>query len=217
MLSQSARELYRPNGRSMSAKLVSTFAHRVPTAVNLSFIDRNQYFFFQVALQLSSRGWVGPVPDPLLLVQACSTQNRTRDHWSSSSQELWPLDYKGDLYINTCTYIYKHEYMRTYRNYSSDRWQSLGPHWGSSIRRRRQNPVSKRLHTYSHDLTLPYVHQFINPFSITAPGCLTKPRQALQMWCGLCPADVMRAMSCRRDAGYVLQMSDSECICQLWL
>jgi hypothetical protein len=31
----------------------------------LGFLDRSRYFFFQVAPQLYSRGWVDPVPDPL--------------------------------------------------------------------------------------------------------------------------------------------------------
>jgi hypothetical protein len=65
----------RPSGRRLLAKLVPTFADRgchvvsatIPAAVNLSFLDRSRYFFVQVAPQLSSRGWVDPVPDPLLL------------------------------------------------------------------------------------------------------------------------------------------------------
>jgi hypothetical protein len=32
----------------------------------LGFLDRSRYYFFQVAPQLYSRGWVVPVPDPLL-------------------------------------------------------------------------------------------------------------------------------------------------------
>jgi hypothetical protein len=31
------------------------------------FLDRSRYFFFQVAPQLCSRGWLEPVPDPLHL------------------------------------------------------------------------------------------------------------------------------------------------------
>jgi hypothetical protein len=31
-------------------------AQRIPTAVNLGFLDRSHYFFIQVAPQLSSRG-----------------------------------------------------------------------------------------------------------------------------------------------------------------
>jgi hypothetical protein len=30
------------------------------------FLDRSRYFFYQVAPQLYSRGWVDPVPEPLL-------------------------------------------------------------------------------------------------------------------------------------------------------
>jgi hypothetical protein len=36
------------------------------TVVNLSFLDRSHYFFFQVAPHLSPRELVDPVPDPLL-------------------------------------------------------------------------------------------------------------------------------------------------------
>jgi hypothetical protein len=65
----------------------------IPTPVNHNLLDRNRYFFFQVALHLSSRGWVGPVSEPLLLRNLGSARNRIRDLWVSS-QELW-----GDLYI----------------------------------------------------------------------------------------------------------------------
>ena len=33
---------------------------------NFSFLNRIRYFSYQVATQLSSRGWVDPVPDPIL-------------------------------------------------------------------------------------------------------------------------------------------------------
>jgi hypothetical protein len=33
----------------------------------LGFLDRRRYFFIQVAPRVYSRGWVNPVPDPLLL------------------------------------------------------------------------------------------------------------------------------------------------------
>jgi hypothetical protein len=36
---------------------VTWSAQRIPTAVNLGFLDRSRYFFFQVAPQLWSRGW----------------------------------------------------------------------------------------------------------------------------------------------------------------
>jgi hypothetical protein len=65
-----------------------------PTVVNLSFLDRSRYFFFQVAPHLSLRGWVNPVTDPLLLRNSDTARNRTRDLWVRS-QELWPLDHRG--------------------------------------------------------------------------------------------------------------------------
>jgi hypothetical protein len=71
-------------------------AQRIPAAVNLSFQDWSCYFFIQVAPQLSSRGWVDPVPDQLLLRKSGSSRNRTRDLWICS-QELWPLDHRGGL------------------------------------------------------------------------------------------------------------------------
>jgi hypothetical protein len=41
------------------------------------FLDRSRYCFFQVAPQLYSRGWMDPVPDPLVLLSG-SAGNRTR-------------------------------------------------------------------------------------------------------------------------------------------
>jgi hypothetical protein len=86
------------------AKLVPTFwriegvawsAQRIPTVVNLGFLDRSRYSFsFQVAPQLSSRGWVDPVPDPLLLRKFGSAGNRTRNLWICN-KKLWPLDNRG--------------------------------------------------------------------------------------------------------------------------
>jgi hypothetical protein len=85
--------------------LVRTFADgglsrgqrgRTPTAVNLSFLDRNRYFSFQV-VHLCSRGWVDPVPDPLLHRESDSACNRTRDLWVCR-QELGPLDHTGGPY-----------------------------------------------------------------------------------------------------------------------
>jgi hypothetical protein len=77
-----------------------------PRLLNLGFLDRSRHFSIQVATQLSSRGWVDPVPDPLLLRKSGSAGNRTWDLWICS-QELWPLDHRGDrkltirsLYIN---------------------------------------------------------------------------------------------------------------------
>jgi hypothetical protein len=42
---------------------------------------------------------VDPVPDPLLLRKSDSAGNRTRDLWICS-QELWPLDHRGGLWID---------------------------------------------------------------------------------------------------------------------
>jgi hypothetical protein len=100
---ESESELYRPTGRRLSAKLVSTFADRGCHVVRvtdpygriLGFIDRSRYFF-QLAPQLYSRAWVDPVPDPLLLRKSGSTGNRT---WTSGSatRNSWPLDHRGGL------------------------------------------------------------------------------------------------------------------------
>jgi hypothetical protein len=44
----------------------------------LCFLDWSRYFFFQVAPRVYSRGWVDPVPDPLLVRKSGSVGNRTR-------------------------------------------------------------------------------------------------------------------------------------------
>jgi hypothetical protein len=60
----------------------------------LGFLDRSRYFFFQVAPQLYSRGWVDPVPDSLLLRKSSSAGNitwtsgsvaRNSDHWTTGA------------------------------------------------------------------------------------------------------------------------------------
>jgi hypothetical protein len=63
----------------------------------LGFLDRSRYYFFQVVPQLYSRGWVDPVPDPLLLRKSGSAGNRIRNLWICS-QKLWPLDHRGGRY-----------------------------------------------------------------------------------------------------------------------
>jgi hypothetical protein len=70
-----------------------------PHGCILSFLDQNRYNFFQVAPQLYSRGWVDPVPDPLLLRISGSAGNRTWDLWMCS-QELWPLDHRDSAHIS---------------------------------------------------------------------------------------------------------------------
>jgi hypothetical protein len=59
-------------GRGISSAL------RNPYSRNLGALDRSRYFFFQVAPQLYSRGWVDPVPDPLLPRKSGNAGNRTR-------------------------------------------------------------------------------------------------------------------------------------------
>jgi hypothetical protein len=87
----------------------------------LGFPDWSHYYFFQVAPQLYSRGWVDPVPDPLLLRKSGSARNRTGG-LIICSQELWPLDHRATLYVfgqtaqnlpthiaEYCTHIYHME------------------------------------------------------------------------------------------------------------
>jgi hypothetical protein len=83
---ESANELYRQSDRRLSAKLVPNFADRGCSMLSvtdsygliLDFLDRSRCFSFQVAPQLDSRGWVDPVPDPLLLRKSGSAGNPTR-------------------------------------------------------------------------------------------------------------------------------------------
>jgi hypothetical protein len=66
-------------------------AQRIPTTVNLGFLDRRRYIFIQVTPQLSSRGWADLVSNPLLLIKSARAGNRTRD-LCICSQKLWLLD-----------------------------------------------------------------------------------------------------------------------------
>jgi hypothetical protein len=83
---ESATHVYRPSDSRSLAKLVPTFAGRGCHVVSvtdpygriLGFLDRSRYFFFQVAPQLYSRGWVDPVQDSLLLRKSGSAGNRNR-------------------------------------------------------------------------------------------------------------------------------------------
>jgi hypothetical protein len=62
-----------------------------PYGRNLDFLDRSLYFFFQVALQPYSRGWVDPASNSLLLRKSGSAGNWTR----TCSQDLWPQGHRG--------------------------------------------------------------------------------------------------------------------------
>jgi hypothetical protein len=43
-------------GQPLQVEGVASSAQRIPTAVNLGFLDRSHYFFIEVAPQLSSQG-----------------------------------------------------------------------------------------------------------------------------------------------------------------
>jgi hypothetical protein len=81
--SESTSELYEPSHHRFWAKIVPTFSDRGCHVVGvtdpygriLGFLDRSSHFFFQVAPQLYSRGWVDPVPYPLLLRKSGSAGN----------------------------------------------------------------------------------------------------------------------------------------------
>jgi hypothetical protein len=87
---ESTSELYRPSGRRLSAKLLPTFANRGCHMVSVTdpyghifgFLDWSCYFFFQIAPQLYSWGWVDPIPVPLLHRKSGSAGNRTRNSGS---------------------------------------------------------------------------------------------------------------------------------------
>jgi hypothetical protein len=81
---ESASELYRPSYRRLSSKFVPIFPDRERHVVSVTnphghifvFLDWSRYFLFRVAPQLYSRGWVDPVPEPLLLRKSGSAGNR---------------------------------------------------------------------------------------------------------------------------------------------
>jgi hypothetical protein len=81
---------------------VAWSAQRIPTDVNYGFLDRSRYFSIQVARQLSSRGCVDPVPDPVLLRKSGNSGNETRDLWVCSQELLTTIPQRW-------SYVYKHE------------------------------------------------------------------------------------------------------------
>jgi hypothetical protein len=76
-----------------------------PYGRNLGFWDRSRYFFFQVASQLYSRGWAGPIPDSLLLRKSGSAGNWTRTSGSVTKN--------SDHY--TTEAVYKHIHTNYFR------------------------------------------------------------------------------------------------------
>jgi hypothetical protein len=67
----SATELHRLSdllGRLVSnfrVELVPCLVQRIPTVVNLCFLEQSPYIFIQIAPRLSSRGWVDTIPDTI--------------------------------------------------------------------------------------------------------------------------------------------------------
>jgi hypothetical protein len=57
---------------------------RSPTVIYLSFLDQSRYYSFKYLLIYPHKGWVEPVPDPLILRKSGSAGNRTRDLCVSS-------------------------------------------------------------------------------------------------------------------------------------
>jgi hypothetical protein len=95
------RSLATTSSPHSSVRIELLAPHAQPQERILGFLDRSRYFFFQVAPQLYSRGWVDLVPDPLLLRNSGSAGNRTRDLWICS-QWLWPLDHRdGQFFLNS--------------------------------------------------------------------------------------------------------------------
>jgi hypothetical protein len=65
---------------------------------NIGFLDWSCYFSFQIAPQLYSRGWVDPVPDPLLLRKSGSTGNWTNEYQRWNGRKCaWNLKLKQGL------------------------------------------------------------------------------------------------------------------------
>jgi hypothetical protein len=80
-----------PNFKDRGCRVVSATD---PHGSILGFLDQSSYNFFQVAPQLYSRGWVDPVPDPLLLRKSGSAENRALTS-GSVARNSWLLDHRG--------------------------------------------------------------------------------------------------------------------------
>jgi hypothetical protein len=63
--------------RLLPVEGVAWSAQRILTAFNPCFLDRSRYLFIQVAPQLSARGWMDPIPEPLLPRKSGRAGNRT--------------------------------------------------------------------------------------------------------------------------------------------
>jgi hypothetical protein len=79
-------------------RCVTWSAYWIPMPITMSFLDRSSHCFFQIAPQLSSRVWVDPFSDRLLLRKSGSTKNWTQYLWICS-HELWSLDHRGGHHV----------------------------------------------------------------------------------------------------------------------
>jgi hypothetical protein len=68
---------------------VACLKRRIPYGRILDFLGRSRYFFFQIAPQLYLRGWVDPVPDPLLLRKSGSEFNFAELPKNKTHYERW--------------------------------------------------------------------------------------------------------------------------------
>jgi hypothetical protein len=73
----------------------------------LGFLDRSRYFFFQVAPQLYSRGWVDPVTYPLFLTKSGRARNWTRTSGSlARSSGHWTTDAVRPKHVAVFNFFY---------------------------------------------------------------------------------------------------------------
>jgi hypothetical protein len=100
----------------------------------LGFLDRSRYYFFQVAPRLSLRGWVDPVPDPLLLRKSGSAGNGARDLWIYN-QELWPPDHRGGQSNGYVWKNYRCQFSRDFQPFLNYWYYCIIPHFEVKITR----------------------------------------------------------------------------------
>jgi hypothetical protein len=122
----------------------------------LVFLDQRRYFFFQVAPQLYSRGWVDPVPDPLLLRKPGSAGNRTRtsgsvarnsDYWTTEAVMRHQCFNKTKTLFDTCGFIVVNHFLDTLtlvRDVNLTRHRHI--HWEQTVRRWEINHDNTLVH-----------------------------------------------------------------------
>jgi hypothetical protein len=148
-------------------------AQRIHTVVNLGFLDRGRYFSFQVAPQLSSRGWVDPVPDPLLLRKSGSAGKRNRDLWICSQRrsELRYRKMQQRLPRREPTYMFTYSPSRTTHPYTwSAYWWKLVISWLYGDYE-KDVPWIDSLHILLHFTCFPFQSIAICLQSVVYPVC----------------------------------------------